>query len=617
MKAKEKPGLIILTSKGISPRDFPENEFKWAYIGEDFIEFQTIQSMIPENGLMIDFERILRKNVHLLRKPYIDYIGTLSLKNHSLHWWAGALSEKNPFISKTFFYSCQIKTCLDILEKEGDGLDIFFFIEKKCLREALLVNINSLRGQNVITRERFWQGVADSIKNIKTFITKKGHFKLSNIYRIFLSKYIYRSRKEITKNDEKENIFLFTWITRPPFEGKSYKDSFYGNLTEIARVKYPYKRVSIVPYTLGTISYKENLKKIRESDENFIEPWSFLTIGDILGSLLTSIRNRPKGLQYPKFQGMDISPIIYHDLKQEWLDKRLPTDLLFHRLVERWKKQGYGIDRFIYLFENHTWEKMFISAFRKYYPDTVLIGYQHSTIPENMLNHFFSENELGITPLPDRIITNGEYSTKLLEKYGYPESILKKGGAIRFSGLFEQEMKIVPGINNKRPGLLVTPPIGMLESIELIKKIHDAFASIEDYDIIIKCHPAMPFKYFSHLLDFQMPGHFSISDKNLDDLLKEVDILFYTSSTTCIEALAIGVQVVHINSGYSLEMDPLDFAKDSRFEAGTPQEIRKAVEEIHEMPEELERERRARGIETVKYLFTPVNDETYELFLGK
>ena len=105
-----------------------------------------------------------------------------------------------------------------------------------------------------------------------------------------------------------------------------------------------------------------------------------------------------------------------------------------------------------------------------------------------------------------------------------------------------------------------------------------------------------------------------MSDRSVADLLKGSDVLIYTYSTTCIEAIAAGIPVVHVESDLMVDLDPLDFNPEARLSARNPEEIVKCIEEAIAMDEkELSRKRKMWG-DVVRNLFGGVDNSVYRLF---
>lgn len=591
--------------------------FQWVYLGENVSNATAIGKEIYDRGERINIAGLLQETAASLRQPYIDYIGELSVQNNSLLWWAGSLSEKNPFISKTFLYSCYIKVALSLAGSSNQN-DIVFLVENRALRSDIIKNMRSMMDIHATHIEPKSESVIHSLNDWRDFIVKHGYFVLNNIYRIVVAKHIYRLNKvQSTKEIAHEDLSLiYTWVDQRSFtEDNTFRDAYFGNLSRHMEKKG--KRVSIVPYILHTVSFKETIKKLIDCRGRFLVPSAYLKVSDIFRVLKTTL-NLPKKEKNPYFENMDISHLIHADCINDWKDTRVASNLLIHYLVKNWSEQGISVERFIYPYENHTWEKMYCMALRTFFPSANIIGHQHSTLSSMLVNYFFSEKELDIIPFPDRVVTNGKHTEKLLLDSGYDPTKLVCGGAIRYEYLVD--MLKQNDLREKQTGddftILVTPSIDKNEASELILKALNALGSLDFCNVILKCHPLLPYENVTDDLNItSLPTNVTVSNQPVSRLLKKSDLLMYTNSTTCIEALAFGIPVLHIASDFVIDCDILDSLPDIRSSARTKEEIRNNVRELLEMETEELYYKKMAGREVVTGFFATVDGSVFELFI--
>ena len=595
------------------------NRFKWTYFGENVPHAIAVERLLGANGERIDIADALQDTAHTLRQAYIDYIGKLSVQHNSMLWWASSLSEKNPFISKTFLYSCYAKVALSLLESHKQE-NLIFIVENRALRLSLIKNISEILGCDVVHLELRFSHVLESLTDRMEFIIKHAWFVINNIYRIVLTQHIYHLNKtdffSEKGNSDKDLILLHTWIDHRSFsQNNTFQDAYFGKLNNYIAGKQ--KNIVIVPYILHTISYKKSIKKLINCDEQIIIPSAYLKLSDIL-HIFKATMERPPKKEYPYFENIDISSLIYNDNLNDWKDARMPSHLLLYHVVKNWKKRGIAIERFIHTFENHMWEKIYCTAFREYYPSAILVGYQHAAISKMYLNYFISDNEHAIIPFPDKVITNGRYSTDLLLDSGYDSNKLICGGAIRYEYLIEmlkhptQKMK-----KHKRSmNILVTSSIDKNEAVELIIKVLKAFESNDMYNIIIKCHPVMPYQQIANELGvMSLPEHFTVSMEPISALLSNCDLLLYTSSTTCIEALASEVPILHVGSNFIIDRDVLDSISNVHSSAKTIEDIRIEVSKLMEIDSDELCNKNMTSRDIAKSFFGEVNDLVFDMFL--
>ncbi len=409
-------------------------------------------------------------------------------------------------------------------------------------------------------------------------------------------------------------VLIHTWIDQRSFDDNGeYHESYFGNLAQHLRNKR--ENVIIVPYILHTVSYRQTLKRMVQSNENFLVSESFWRISDIFRILVRTIANFPSKRAYPNFEGIDISEIIYDDIRREWTGIRTAMSLINYRDAKHWQCTRIPIDAFIYTYENHVWEKAYCLAFREFYPSAKLIGYQHATVSKMLLNYFFSKDELPVLPFPDKVITNGKHIEELFKESGYDLEKVVCGGAIRYAVMMNKgkATSVKKGISS--PVILVTPSIDKNESIELIRKVLAAFGEKNRYKIILKLHPVVPYSSIARALG-SLPENFIVSDKPVSELLKESQVLLYTSSATSIEALSLGVPVLHIESDFIIDRDNLsDFPPSIRQSAKNKDEIVRMTEKILGTDEKELSKQRIIWEDIVAEIFGPVDESVLDLFL--
>ena len=596
-----------------------DNQFKWAYFGENIPNTIYIDEKFIGKGKRLNIGNELQKIANAFRQPYIEYIGNLSVKNNSILWWVSSLSEKNPYISKTFLYSCYIRVAQSLIENNSNT--IVFFVENRALRLSFVSNIRSTLNHEIIHIEPKLPTFFDSFIDTLEFIIKHVWFLLNNVYRIILVKHIYKLNKTIHFKDQKETkndlVLLHTWVDKRSFSKENkFHDAYFGALKDYIKGKN--KNIVIIPSFLHTVSYSKSIKKILNCDGDFLIPAAFLKLSDIL-KILTMVMRKPDKKSYPYFENIDISNLAYNDYFNDWKNTRVASNLLFYCLIKNLKDSDLSIERLIYTYENHTWEKIFCMAFRDFFPLATIIGYQHGGFSMMLMNYFFSENERHIIPFPHKVITNGIYFENIFLRSGYDSTKIQCGGAIRYEYLTKLSKQIIQPNKIKRNtiNILVTPSIGKNDTTELVYKVVRAFEPLDMYNIILKFHPVMPYQQIANEINItSLPEHFKVSLQPISELLMECDLLLYTESTTCLEAIATGVHPINISSDIVIDCDFLDLVPEVRSKVRTENEIRSKVQELLEMnPDEFYKIKiNAKNI--AKEFLGEVDDSIFDMFLS-
>ncbi|MBT6226174.1 MAG: hypothetical protein HOI47_05890, partial [Candidatus Scalindua sp.] len=89
-------------------------------------------------------------------------------------------------------------------------------------------------------------------------------------------------------------------------------------------------------------------------------------------------------------------------------------------------------------------------------------------------------------------------------------------------------------------------------------------------------------------LCFDIDSHtkFSVSNqKSLKDDLEDVDILIYWGSTVSLEALMMGIPVIHVSLDDIVNVDPLFDCRYLKWAVGNTEELQNAVNTIYSISE--------------------------------
>ncbi len=452
-------------------------------------------------------------------------------------------------------------------------------------------------------------------------LARKAHWLCVNLARVFLARHrlrLHRTPGIIEAVRSRTPVCLIhTWVDERAYDPATgqFWDQDFGEVRRHLESKG--KRVFTVPNIQWAVSFPRVLGYVASAPDAYVVPEGFLRLRDVVAALVRASLHVPRRRQYPPLAGLDISELIYEDEWTDWASPRTAGHLLAARWVLRWKQAGLRVERFIYTFENHAWERRVCDAFRRRYPEARLLAHQPNGLPLFLMNYFIASAERDVVPLPDLIITNGCYAARVLKESGYDPDRVVCGGGLRQRYLQEWLDGVPP---RPRAGgvkrVVVTPSIGHGETLELLRKAIAAFGSVRDLSVIIKCHPSMPFENIAPALGGgALPPHITVSKEPLRVLLRDADVLVYNGGAfPSVEALAAGVPVVHVEPEFALDLDPLDACPELGLDARSPEEIlactrRRLSEGPAKAVETRERSRRVLG-----ELIGKVDEATYELF---
>lgn len=510
-------------------------------------------------------------------KSYINLIGSLSKQFNSIYWWASFTAAKNRFASKLlsrlFEYYTICKKLMELSHSSKDILlilisppsEILSSLKNYCKKDSIEIKIGGyfLRNFFIKCKEKL-----EHILRILYFILKCW-YKIT-IVRIQFKKFF---KKEF---EDKSCYILRTWVYSSSFSnGNKFSDSFFGRLPDFL-IKEG-KKLIILAGIIG--NYRKIIKKIKNCKDYIIFPEEFfLNYTDVLRAVFDCYSNRLKLKHRVKFFDIDVTKIIQDELDNDYR-KFIRAELLQKYIMKNLLKT-FAVKIFTTTFENNPWEKVCFLTLRELSPSTKIIGYQHAVVTEASANMFISEEEADIIPIPDKIITVGEITKNIMARYGiYPENIIKAACALRHEYIYKLNKK---NFFIKKDKILIALE-GVYECYKLVNLVFKALSDSKDYQIIIRPHPALPFNKIKKNLNFNIDlyNNFFISNRSLKDDLMESDIVIYWGSTVAIEALLLGIPVIHVNLDDIVSVDPLFESSYLKWIVNNERELRKAVSEIY------------------------------------
>lgn len=404
------------------------------------------------------------------------------------------------------------------------------------------------------------------------------------------------------------DLVVKSFTYRRSVEGKGpYIDPFFGRLPLSASAC---SRVLVVTEIIGECRYAA--RRLGKLQGVCVVPVdSFVNGRDILWAAVTAAR----------------AAVI---LATSSLDRHLPaaarrafatdspqisvTQLVMYRAMRRLG----AITRpkhYVQTYENNPWEKMAIRALREVSPNTRILGYQHAAVPQASLNMFLSAWEVRRMPLPDVIITTGAAPAELIRRHSAPGGPpIQQGCALRYEYLAGIE-PVSPAARGRR---VLVALEGVPEAIGLAQVSLSAAKRDTRLQVVLRFHPALPYEAMAHRLPPQTewPAGVRVSQAaSMVDDLRSADACFYWGTTVSIEAQAMGLPVIHYDTGAPLSFDPLFESLAFHWVARTATDLVAAIDEIAGLGDEEYVRRRNEAIAYVRSYFAPVTESCLARFL--
>lgn len=247
-----------------------------------------------------------------------------------------------------------------------------------------------------------------------------------------------------------------------------------------------------------------------------------------------------------------------------------------------------------------------------------MIGYQHSRVPNNLLNLFQAPGGEAIAPFPDYVVTNGAYSARALTAGGFDSDRVKIGCAIQIGTQSKPSSDIAQATpTTPRPVVLVACSEEIEEAEELVEMAVNLFASDQGVEIVLKCHPNMPFSRLAKYVEGELPPHVSLSNDPIASLFPKSSLLVYTGSMVSVQALAMGLPVIHLRPQFDFDLDPLEGHHGSHLVATGIDDLRSKVSWLLEHRSGYIQEHRDAWSKIVDDLYAPVTDEAIKAFVSQ
>lgn len=539
-------------------------------------------------------------------KEYIDLIGLVGRECDSRAWWATDMASKNrstsplPFLLHEFFAIIESIT-------EAGGKDLFVVNPSWVLVDSLRLHLSK--------QDLDYQHLPDPFVKWREMVTTRIRM-ICQIFSVLLKVsarrfYFNFKLKERIKELSKEKIYyvIKTFLYDHSFDGNGrYRDTFFGMLPGYLEQK---KDVLILADVFGNC--RTNTEKIRKCQSHLILPFEiFLTLGSGIQAAIETLSTKIRIKRRYFFFGYDVSEIINLELARTF------NGIPFYQFIRYWMTKNLlrsiRVGTFLLTYENNAWEKMSMLAVREHSPDTTIVGYQHSVVPQASANAFISQNEADIIPMPDRILTVGEIPKEIMERYGsFDNGKIEPACGLRFEYLFKGLKR-----ERRKNGHILLALEGLDGAHKLVNYALKELGGNKNYQIRIRTHPEMPCESFENKLTHRLNAVSNFTQtKNvlLKDDLEWADVVMYWGSTVSLEALIMGIPIIRYNMDTVLDYDPLFECKHLKWVVSDKTALVNTLEDVYELNDDRFEKARVQAKQYLADYFFPVTEERLGLFL--
>ena len=483
-------------------------------------------------------------NRDVFLKKYIELIDNISFENNSRIWWASEFASKNRFTTNLPELLFQFTQSINAIKNlKCDTLVIL-------LPSQYLTNSLYKYGKD-LDRKVFPISHGIIFKNI--FMFDKIYFYLRLIKQALII-YIKSIRARISLKNNKRALdtnicrLIISHVYEDSFDiSNKYQDKFFGKLPEFLS-----ENSNLIFFVHIHGNFSNVLKKIRNNSTHQLIPFEYLIhFRDILLGII-QISSGKIRLRDIKYDGLDITDIVKSEFKRSGIH-------LYHWLMYEGTRnllKYFKFDSAYMTYENIAWENMFIMSLKQFSYNTKIIGYQHSVVPQSAAGMFIGKKEKEIKPLPDKLLTVGLETTAILRDYGnYPGSMIDTGCALRYEYLERIKQK-----KTQNTDYILLALEGISEVSDMVNYVLKYVNKLKDYNFIIRTHPALTWGNIQDNIKFDINRFSNVTlsrNTTLIDDLNQTDICIYWGSTVALEALSMGIPLIHYDIQSILSYDPL------------------------------------------------------------
>lgn len=580
------------------------------YLSDDYLTLAEIKRRLDNKYNILTLGTKFHKAIEEIEKDFLYFCHEINFKNQSEAYWGTHLASRNsaaiPLLRYLVYFHC-------VKELLADASSRIILICESC---ALIKVIKKeAKDQGFSCQVKFLPSESLSALKIYINVLLKGvYFLVTGVLQWFYARLLKNQR--IGDQPHTERYILRSWVTAGNVDREGrYKDRNFGVLPEY--LDQQGKDVWVLPmfFNLGKSIFAQ-MKLMSRSSRKFIFFEQYISLLDLLKTLRDGLRAISLNLDGCEFEGRDINAVVKEVHMKSCLSPQLMLLNSVKYLLKKFAQKGVKIDRFIYPIENNAPEKPFILAARRYYPDSEIIGFQHTVCFKEQLGMCLHPEELKYHPLPDQIVCSGPRYLDILQKSGFPCKLLRPGPNLRYTAVNQNFKSDYDDNSHNERIILIILNFFTDQAMEILEKVAMALHRLEDAKIYIKAHPASPVnKLEKFLRDIEFPDY-EWATGTVQEWVVQANVVIMTGgSVSNLETMATGVPLLRISLWSNFDFDPLwDKYPFSAF-ANSSDEIVKYLKATFQMSSS-ERDRLLEfGKKIVEEYFEPVTPENLKVFL--
>lgn len=328
-------------------------------------------------------------------------------------------------------------------------------------------------------------------------------------------------------------VVFRTWLVPRSLAGSALADDYFRRLPEDLAA---HEKV-VVSFTSTDVGLLNHFGRVRRGDYQIVS-YGLLSLLDVLKLFWDYVSTALiKTQQKYILDCSDVTAYINQSLLLDYLGLRS-----FEAYAEKYKCQKlikHNIKAFVYVFENQSWEKACCATLRGH--GIRLIGYQSSGFSPIFLNFFPTAQDARQHPMPDILLTVGDYFRRYLLEHGHYSIPVETFAALRFSYPTDGNRYAVLPPNTQILGrILYAFPVHIEQYADIIIDLIQVFRD-SGVEVELKLHPLYRLSDVRGLS--RLPDNFRIvTDVTMDSLRDTYDCVLFNDNSFGIEALLKGVK---------------------------------------------------------------------------
>jgi hypothetical protein len=485
-----------------------------------------------------------------LRPRIVALIDQMSFEQEdNIDWWVTPLASRNPFASRFFLSCCRLALLDRLLASRMVPSEVLIDSSAMADLACSLSNRHGTSFRIIISRTRKWNDFA--LRPVKSLLASLFHEVMQ-----FICARLLLSRPAIPGD---ALTLVDTFLYAGSVRDGSFQDKHFPAIAEFL-TSHERARLRYFPTCYKIKNYPKVFWSLRKLRGEFLLKEDFLGLGDYVYAVGHGIRigrikfGEPLGLN-----GLSLNALAHEEVRRGWMWPSAIEALLKYRAIRRMSEQGVRIGRVLDWFENQDVDRGANAGYRRYYPDTEVVGYIGYVASQHYLCMYPTPAEVKAGVLPTRFAVMGRGFIDTFKEF-CPDLVVDVVPALRYSAQTPSSER-----NSEELSIVVALPVVRAEALEIIDAIRHLLHGLKETSLAetkvhvrIKPHPAS---------DIPRDDAFGLApgasvrvtwvSERLDLLLRQADVLVSAASSACFEALTMDVPVVVFGSCYGITFIPI------------------------------------------------------------